>query len=239
MTSMHRARGFTDNSIVIWILLILALVAAVPVLKRFGIEPGELWGHVPAVWKALLAVTGVMIVAGILILIIANRAEDRLEPYRVEAQGERRLILETKLVEPAVGAIVLVAGLVFLGFGFAGPGWFSWVLLALGLLLALGGLPFATSRRRYVVERGRIAAEHGMLGSWSPTWSRAREPGSRPQLEIKEGAISGGWGSYEVVPDAVTVDGEIVGGPQHAARDARKLLPLLQQAINDTHAGMA
>jgi hypothetical protein len=35
------------------------------------------------------------------------------------------------------------------------------------------------------------------------------------------------------------VDGEIVGGPQHAARDARKLLPLLQQAINDTHAGMA
>jgi hypothetical protein len=58
------------------------------------------------------------------------------------------------------------------------------------------------------------------------------EPGRRPRLEIREGRLSGGWGQYEFIPDSVLVDGQVLAG---STRNARKLLPLLQQAIAETN----
>jgi len=227
------ARGYIDHSITIWIVVILALVATGSFLKQMGIEPAELWSRVPAIWKWLLAVTAALIVAGGVVLLTAGYVENHREPYRVVAQGERRLVVETKILEPTLGVVLLVAGLTFMGFGIAGAGWFSWLILALGLLLALVSAVGISSGQRYVVERGQIASERAMLGAWHAAGTCAWKAGTRPQLQIEEGGISGGWGRYEVKPDAVQVNGKRLAGN---TRDARKLLPLLQQAIDDTHA---
>ena len=229
----HSARGFIDNRPTIWVILILAAVGGWQYLEMTGAVPTGLWDRVPAYWKALLAATGMLIVAGAIALFVAGRVEERREPYRAEAQGEQRLIHETAVLERTLGIVLLAAGVVFLGFGIAGAGWPSWLVLALGLLLALLSTGFIYSRRRYVVERGRLVLESGTLSSWRAEGSCSWEPGSPPRLEIKEGGLSGGWGQYQFIPDSLLVDGQALAG---STRNARKLLPLLQQAIAETGA---
>ena len=132
------ARGTIDNRPVIWIVLILAAIGGWKYLEITGALPAGRWDRVPGIWKALLAATGILIVAGAIALFVAGRVEGN--------------------------------------------------------------------------------------SSW--------EPGRRPRLEIKEGGLSGGWGRYEVIPDSVLVDGQVLAG---STRNARKLLPLLQQAIAETN----
>ena len=227
------ARGFIDNRPTIWIILILAAVGGWQYLEMTGAVPAGLWDRVPGIWKSLLAATGILVIASATVLFIAGRVEERREPYRVEAQGDRRLVHEIAILERTLGAILLAAGLVFLGFGIAGSGWFSWLVLALGLLLSLFSLAGVSGGRRIVVERGRLASESAFLGSWSQAWSCTWEPGRPPQLELRKDEFGGGFGRSWFVPGAVLVDGQELAG---STRNAPKLLPLLQQAIEETSA---
>ncbi|MNC84909.1 hypothetical protein D3C83_04780 [compost metagenome] len=106
-------------------------------------------------------------------------------------------------------------------------------MLALGLLLSLFSLAGVSGGRRIVVERGRLASESAFLGSWSQAWSCTWEPGRPPQLELRKDEFGGGFGRSWFVPGAVLVDGQELAG---STRNAPKLLPLLQQAIEETSA---
>lgn len=229
------ARGHIDNSLSFVIFLVLVAIAGWNYLDPDGIKPADLWDRVPELWKTLLAFTGVFIVAGLAILFAAVRLDDGREPFRAETRGSGRIIHETAIAMRTAGMLLFVFGAVLLGFGAVGAGWVSWVVLALGLVLALSAMPIAYVGKRFVVERELLAAESRRLASWSRGWSCSWDEARRPLLEVTSTRSGGAFGQPLVEQHAVMADGhEIYSAPYRDKAD--KLVALLQEAIAETGA---
>lgn len=222
-------RGHIDNRPVFVIVLIIGAIAATQYLNYLGIEPVALWERVPLVWRSLFWSTVAFIFFGAIIAAVTVITDERREPFRVEARGDRREIVETARALRVICALLVLFGLMLAVFAVAGEGWFSWVVLALGAVLVFaGGLTFG-SRKRFVVERGRVVPGPRQAAG-------AGDTGTQQAVFVKSGRTGGAFGQPLVEHNRVFVDDrEILDAPYLEKAD--KLAAALKQAMEETAPG--
>lgn len=227
MQPRERERGYIDNRPVFVIILIIGAIAATQYLKYLGIEPVALWERVPSTWRSLFWSTVAFIFFGAIVAAVTVTADERREPFRVEGHGDRRVIVETARALHVICVLLVLFGLMLAGFGLAGSGWFSWLVLALGFAVGLSGATTLGIRKRFVVERGRV------LLNPQPV---AGEAAPAQVVRVERTSSGGAFGQPYVEHHIVRVDDrEVLDAPY--AEKADKLAAALKQAIEETAPG--
>jgi hypothetical protein len=226
------SRGHIDNSIVIWIMLILALIA-VPrfVEQATGQTLSAFWQGLPADRTGFLVRSLIFVVAIPLVTAVVafSGLGGQLRPRRLSD----RIVIRI----PQVGAQTFGLGICALGLyltfaGLAGQGLFWWVVVVVGLGCVLLAIPIVGQNDHVVVEADLVAWESRLFRSVTRRQECAI-PGSDPAAVTTESRRTGGaFGQPLTMHYSVNVGGhELFEGTSESR--AEELKRAVTQALED------
>jgi len=219
--------GHVDNSIVVWIVLIL-LVIAIPKLveNATGQSLSSYWQALPDDRTSLLIRTLIYLAIVVAVAGVATIAGG--DGVKARGKGDQVVI---RLPQPGarVFGVGLCAVAVYLtGSGLLGQGLFWWVVLGVGLVF--GGIGFAVlgSNDQVIVEVDRVRRESRFIRSVTSSEECAVDSSASPQVTMVTRTSGGAFGQ-----PLNTHHGVCVGASEVYATSSEGRAEALTTAISD------
>jgi hypothetical protein len=222
--------GYIDNSIVFWIVLILAAIAVPRVLEATtGLTVGALWDAIPELRRSMI-VRSFALAAGVLVLTFLSAISG--SPVGRARRNEAGSVAIPLLLPGrrtfGVGLVVMTSYLV--RGGLADSGWVGGATIGLGLLIGLVSIPVLASSDWFVVDPTQVSKEARFLGRVTGSETYSVDQAAEEPVSTVTTQTGGAFGQPLTITYSVrTSGGEIYSGTHES--HAQDVQAALQKAI--------
>jgi len=199
--------GHVDNSIVIWIVLILLLITVPNFFERFtGQTMSSVWRSLPDDRMSFLVRTAILLVAVPAATAVAALSGG--EGLRPQRRDDQVLIRLRQPGARTFGLGLCVVALYMTGSGLMGHGLFWWVAIGVGLVSASIGLAVLGVKDQVIVDIDRVVWESRFFRSVTQREECAVAPSDSPLVTTATHTTGGAFGQPLTTHHTVHVAGK-------------------------------